>query len=391
MNKFEKIQQEILDSTEKNQLVSAGAGSGKTTVMIEKIANLILKDKVDIDSILVVTFTVLAAEEMKDRLNKKLISELDNTEDKECILSIIEKLKTASIDTIDGFSSKAIKKYFYELNISPNIEIISDSTRDYYLSKAMKMTFDEFEKTDMINMLLDFYGGNRRNLENLKELVLNTFYNVINIEDYNQFLVDAENEYIDSRKSEYVVNEYLNRKVFNLSRLIKNEMQDWNSNIKESLKNFVFELDKINKSLSLKTNLIYFNGKNFYPLNIYKIKDLRISKKLKDEIEETKLNEINKLLDSSDPQFISSRFINVKIKLNKKGIKNYTRIFINRPKAYKIEDDIYYFYASTNQLFLYFSRFGNSATILNNNELKNRLRDFYYEGYKNIVTNKNKE
>ena len=110
MKKFEKIQQEILDSTINNQLVSAGAGSGKTTVMIEKISNLILKDKVDIDSILVVTFTVLAAEEMKDRLNKKLMAELETADDKEYLLSILEKLKTASIDTIDGFSSKAIKK-----------------------------------------------------------------------------------------------------------------------------------------------------------------------------------------------------------------------------------------------------------------------------------------
>ena len=331
MNKFEKIQQEILDSTGKNQLVSAGAGSGKTTVMIEKIANLILKDKVDIDSILVVTFTVLAAEEMKDRLNKKLISELDNTEDKKCILSIMEKLKTASIDTIDGFSSKAIKKYFYELNISPNIEIISDSTRDYYLSKAMKMTFDEFEKTDMINMLLDFYGGNRRNLENLKELVLNTFYNVINIEDYNQFLVDAENEYVDSRKSEYVVNEYLNRKVFNLSRLIKNEMQDWNSNIKESLKNFVFELDKINKSWSLKTNLIYFNGLN-YPK--FSIKELRENSGLKDvknaikELEDIHLdfekNGINDNFDLKNSEILV--YFQYFLKILRKFIYNYNTL-----------------------------------------------------------------
>ena len=56
-------------------------------------------------------------------------------------------------------------------------------------------------------------------------------------------------------------------------------MQDWNSNIKESLKNFVFELDKINKSLSLKTNLIYFNGLN-YPK--FSIKELRENSGLKD-------------------------------------------------------------------------------------------------------------
>ena len=89
MANFEKVQRDILDATESAQLVSAGAGSGKTTVMIEKIANLIL-DEVSIDSILVVTFTVLAGQEMKDRLEKKLKQELDTAEDKAKILDILE-------------------------------------------------------------------------------------------------------------------------------------------------------------------------------------------------------------------------------------------------------------------------------------------------------------
>lgn len=66
----------------------------------------------------------------------------------------------------------------------------------------------------------------------------------------------------------------------------------------------------------------------------------------------------------------------------------FTKIFINRPKSYKIEDDVYYFEASINQLFRYFSRFGSDALVLNNEKLSNRLRKFYYFGYKNIVRNK---
>ena len=71
MSKFIGVQQNILQATDKKQLVSAGAGSGKTTVMIQKIADLILKENVDIDNLLIVTFTVLAANEMKQRLIKK--------------------------------------------------------------------------------------------------------------------------------------------------------------------------------------------------------------------------------------------------------------------------------------------------------------------------------
>ena len=111
MKKFVKIQQDILDAVSLNQLVSAGAGSGKTTVMIEKITNLIIEKKVKVDELLVVTFTVLAATEMKDRLIAKIKDQLSvcEDEDKQYLINVLEQIKTASIDTIDGFSSKTIK------------------------------------------------------------------------------------------------------------------------------------------------------------------------------------------------------------------------------------------------------------------------------------------
>ena len=118
LEKFKGVQRDILFANKKNQLVSAGAGSGKTTVMIEKIADLLLEQNVQVENLLVVTFTVLAAGEMKERLIKKLKKEIltaDNNK-KEQILNLIEKINTASIDTIDGFSSKTIKKYFKSSN-----------------------------------------------------------------------------------------------------------------------------------------------------------------------------------------------------------------------------------------------------------------------------------
>ena len=125
MAKFEGVQKDILESSADVQLISAGAGSGKTTVMIEKLTNLILDGDVDVDNLLVVTFTVLAAQEMKDRLIQSLTNVAATSGDQDRIFAIIEKIKTASIDTFDGFNSKTIKKYFYALNISPNIEVLS--------------------------------------------------------------------------------------------------------------------------------------------------------------------------------------------------------------------------------------------------------------------------
>lgn len=130
--------------------------------------------------------------------------------------------------------------------------------------------------------------------------------------------------------------------------------------------------------------LIYYTSSTYNVINLYKLVDLRISRNFKDELSSSLNEKINGNLDKNDPQFINSPIIKCKIKLTKKGQKMFTKIFINRPKPLKIEDDIYYFECSINQLFQYFSRFGSEALVLDNEKLTNRLFKFYYFGYKNI-------
>lgn len=130
--------------------------------------------------------------------------------------------------------------------------------------------------------------------------------------------------------------------------------------------------------------LIYYTSSTYNVTNLYKLVDLRISRNFKDELTSSLNEKINGDLDKNDPQFINSPIIKCKIKLTKKGQKMFTKIFINRPKPLKIEDDIYYFECSINQLFQYFSRFGSEALVLDNEKLTNRLFNFYYFGYKNI-------
>lgn len=130
--------------------------------------------------------------------------------------------------------------------------------------------------------------------------------------------------------------------------------------------------------------LIYYTSSTYNVINLYKLVDLRISRNFKDELSSSLNEKINGDLDKNDPQFINSPIIKCKIKLTKKGQKMFTKIFINRPKPLKIEDDIYYFECSINQLFQYFSRFGSEALVLDNEKLTNRLFKFYYFGYKNI-------
>ncbi len=136
--------------------------------------------------------------------------------------------------------------------------------------------------------------------------------------------------------------------------------------------------------------LIYYTSTTYNVINLYKLKDLRVSRSFKDNLSPSLKEKIEKDLDKNEPHFINSPIIKCKIKLTKKGQKSYTKIFINRPKPILIEDDIYYFEASINQLFQYFLRFGSDALVLDNEELSNRLRNFYYFGFKSIKKYENK-
>lgn len=258
INNFFGTQKEILTSQNNNILVSAGAGSGKTTIMIEKIANLIIEENVPVNNLLVVTFTVLAAQEMKDRLVEKLNEILLSGEDKEKFLNIIEQVKTASIDTIDGFSAKTIKKYFYTLQISPNIEIISDATKDYYLNLTLKKTIEEYNPEQLL-LLLDIFGGDGRNLFNLQDLMLKTYYNIINLEDYNLFLQKAINQYKPNSECEQIVKNYILNKVNFSKKIIIEEFNNIDINFQLVAKNWVATLENFNSNQTLEEILTKLN------------------------------------------------------------------------------------------------------------------------------------
>ena len=332
MKEFKGVQKDILLSNNNIQLVSAGAGSGKTTVMIEKISNLLLKQNVDIDNLLVVTFTVLAGREMKDRLSQKLKEELAVcvAEEKERILKILEKVDTASIDTIDGFASKVIKKYFYELNISPNIEILSDATKDFYLSRAMRETFD---KTDVeeLNIMLDIFGGNARNLKPIENLIVTQFNNVMNIEDYEQFFEDVKREYQDALKSEKVLNEHICNCVKICINSITESCVHFGKTVTDKLADFVALLIQFNDKMSFKTNLkllFELEKPKFTPKEYTENPGLKEVLSEVDNIFDAKKNlienEINENYEEKNEKILKIALIF--IKLLETFIKNYQKI-----------------------------------------------------------------
>lgn len=334
MKEFKGVQADILNAKKKNQLVSAGAGSGKTTVMIEKISNMLIRDKVDVSSLLVVTFTVLAAQEMKERLIKNLKEVILTASDEEKAesLQLIEKIETASIDTIDGFASKTIKKYFYDLEISPNVEIISDATKDYYLTRAMTKTFNDYEKSNgEINLMLDLFGGNKRNLETLQDLILKSYNNIINIEDYEKFLQDCVCEYSDSVKSENIVNSYICEMANKTLSDVIEEYETLTDKVKTKLQVILDKLNQFNSKMSFKTNLkilLSFETIRFAPKDYSENENLKVVTKIIGNFNEIKkeiiANQIDENYEEKNEKIIN--YLNIFINLLKNFINNYNNI-----------------------------------------------------------------
>ena len=125
---FDKPQQEAIDSREGNFLVSAGAGSGKTAVLTERIKELVLeKDpakRATLDQLLVLTFTNKAAAEMKNRTRAKLYEAFKKGELKQDLSGEVE---CADITTFDSFFLKIVTKYAFKLGIDPDVMVAEES------------------------------------------------------------------------------------------------------------------------------------------------------------------------------------------------------------------------------------------------------------------------
>jgi len=178
---FDQKQQIILDSIEQNQLVSAGAGSGKTTVMVQKICDLILSNTIRPSEMVVLTFTNLAGAEMKQRLIANLNNALKNTTEPNEInnlTNLISETEMSAVDTIDGFCAKMCKKYFYKLNLQPQTNITSGMSYEYYVNKSLDLAIEKEYSTNRQKLieLTDCFEKNARNLDSLKQNLLNLQY-----------------------------------------------------------------------------------------------------------------------------------------------------------------------------------------------------------------------
>ncbi len=174
-----------------NIIVSASAGSGKTTVMIERLIKAVLSGAT-LDQILCVTFTKKAAANMKEKLRKKLISALGETTDEATKKHLKEQLAAipaADISTIHSFCSQLIRRYFYIIGCDGSFDIVSsdDSLYKEYLDRAFENLFDRlYETEDPDFMLLLQFLSKKRKDDNVKNVILDTYFAARAVSHYRE-------------------------------------------------------------------------------------------------------------------------------------------------------------------------------------------------------------
>ena len=210
-------QKEAIEKSGSNIIVSAGAGSGKTAVLSERVIYKI-ENGIHVNELLILTFTKAAAAEMKDRIRKKISK-------REEFKSELDLINSAYITTFDSFALSIVKRYHYLLNITNNINITDDSIVQICKNKILDETFEELytlEDEEFIKLIKERTIKNdktiRTNILKLGNIidgyidpdafynyVLNKFYTEENIND----LID---EYRELLKEKYkcVLMEYDN-------------------------------------------------------------------------------------------------------------------------------------------------------------------------------------
>ena len=265
--KWTKEQREVIDHRDGNLLVSAAAGSGKTAVLVERIISMILdtEEKVDIDKLLVVTFTNAAASEMRERIGdavSKALEEATKLEKKDVIEHLQKQilfLNKANITTIHSFCLDVIKNNIHLITLDPNFRIGDTTECQLIAQEAIDEVFEELyeqgylgdensEKGKRFLKLIDSFA--ERNGDNQVQSLIMSIYNFamsfpnpekwLN-ESADAFLVGDDFDFTSSKWGRIVINS------------VKTEIEDIVGNMEKALATvhpYLGEIENIQKIIT---------------------------------------------------------------------------------------------------------------------------------------------
>lgn len=197
---FTPDQQKVIDLRDCNILVSAAAGSGKTAVLVERILRMICDDSqpVDVDRLLIVTFTNAAAAEMRERIRLGLEKKLEEHPDNTHIERQVTLLHNALITTIDSFCLYLIRNHFQEIGLDPAMRVADEGESKLLKQDVLQALLEQHfagEDPAFVRCVEFFCPGGRESM--LEQ-------HILKLHEYAESCPWPE-QWLEERKSDYVI------------------------------------------------------------------------------------------------------------------------------------------------------------------------------------------
>ena len=199
-SKFNPNQSRAVFTTDTDILVSAGAGCGKTFVMIERIAENIISHKVSVDELLVVTYTNAAASEMRvklaNKINELLADPTLDEEQKSYLHTQADLIGQSDICTLHKFCQNLIQKYFYVLDLDPSCAICEESEASILRTRAINSVIEKLiaEDNPQFKLLANTFDD-KRGYDKIHNYVFKIYEFLNNQPDIEQFKAKVNSAY----------------------------------------------------------------------------------------------------------------------------------------------------------------------------------------------------
>lgn len=224
-------QQKVIDARNSNLLVSAAAGSGKTAVLVERIIQMISNSEcpIDLDKLLVVTFTKAAAAQMKDKIVDAIEQLLIEQPENEHYLRQMDLTNHANIMTIDSFCYQIVKEHFYALSIDPEIRIGDNGEIGLLREEILEQTIELFYRDNADFVAFSDAYSSDKNDSRVEEIILQ-IYNVSSSYPRPEIWTKRARELFDCQTEEslsklLVMQDFL-REIHNLACGVKETIQN---------------------------------------------------------------------------------------------------------------------------------------------------------------------
>ncbi len=251
MPELKKEQAQAVYHDEGNILVSASAGSGKTFVMIERLIRLIAEGKAGVKQILAVTFTEMAASEMKEKLKVALTKKINETGDKRLIREL-QEIPVADISTLHAFSARLIRAYFYAVGLSPDFKILDEAEAGAIKEQCVNKTFREFYEggEEWFKRLVIRHLESRTDGELKKTIIKMSDMGRVNA-DSDIYLKQAQSVYTERGITELLsefkreLNQKLTRLIDRAKFALKTFTELAKANIVEFIKELISDIERV--------------------------------------------------------------------------------------------------------------------------------------------------